>query len=152
MTQLISEEDILGKEKKVIYKYVAVDCEDETQKFAITITVCGRSAFVEINDDSHRWNYLQYLDYGRYDNIDELIEDKVRKIFRNPVLIVKQKEKEMKTTEYIVAISDALDQKEQVILGELIRCKVCLKKRLCSLYREAHDENGFCAWGVKEEE
>ena len=33
----------------------------------------------------------------------------------------------------------------------VIRCKVCLKKRLCSLYREANQENGFCAWGVKEE-
>ena len=33
----------------------------------------------------------------------------------------------------------------------VIRCRVCLKKRLCSLYRETHDENGFCAWGDKEE-
>lgn len=34
----------------------------------------------------------------------------------------------------------------------VVRCKVCLKKRLCSLYRETNQENGFCAWGVKEEE
>lgn len=33
----------------------------------------------------------------------------------------------------------------------VIRCKVCLKKKLCSLYREANQENGFCAWGVREE-
>ena len=33
----------------------------------------------------------------------------------------------------------------------VVRCKVCLKKKLCSLYREANQENGFCAWGVKEE-
>ena len=33
----------------------------------------------------------------------------------------------------------------------VIRCKVCLKKRLCSLYREAKQESGFCAWGVREE-
>ena len=33
----------------------------------------------------------------------------------------------------------------------VVRCKVCLKKRLCSLYREANQENGFCAWGVREE-
>lgn len=151
MTQLISAEDILGQDE-VIYEYIAVDSEDETQKFYITITVSGWSAFVEISDDSHRWTYQQYVDYGRYDNIDELIEDKVRKIFKNPVLIEKQKEKEKKTIEYIVAISDVLDQKEQVILSELIRCKVCLKKRICSLYREANQENGFCAWGVKEEE
>lgn len=151
MTQLISAEDILGKDE-VIYEYIAVDCEDETQKFSITITVCGLSAFLEISDDSHRWNYQQYLDYGKYDNIDELIEDKVRKIFKNPVLIEKQKEKAKKTIEYIVAISDVLDQKEQVILSELIRCRVCLFKRICSLYREANQENGFCAWGVKEEE
>ncbi len=32
----------------------------------------------------------------------------------------------------------------------VIRCKVCLKKRLCSLYRETHNENGFCAWAGKE--
>lgn len=34
----------------------------------------------------------------------------------------------------------------------VIRCRVCLKKRICSLYREANQENGFCAWGAKEEE
>ena len=33
----------------------------------------------------------------------------------------------------------------------VVRCKVCLKKRLCSLYRETNQENGFCAWGVIEE-
>lgn len=33
----------------------------------------------------------------------------------------------------------------------VVRCKVCLKKRLCSLYRETNQENGFCAWGVREE-
>ena len=32
----------------------------------------------------------------------------------------------------------------------VIRCRVCLKKRLCSLYRETNDENGFCAWGKRE--
>ena len=33
----------------------------------------------------------------------------------------------------------------------VIRCKVCMKKRLCSLYRETNQENGFCAWGAREE-
>lgn len=33
----------------------------------------------------------------------------------------------------------------------VIRCKVCLKKRFCSLYQETNQENGFCAWGVREE-
>lgn len=29
----------------------------------------------------------------------------------------------------------------------VVRCGKCLKKRLCILYRETNDENGFCAWG-----
>ena len=31
----------------------------------------------------------------------------------------------------------------------VIRCGACLKKRICLLYRETNDENGFCAWGAR---
>lgn len=32
----------------------------------------------------------------------------------------------------------------------VIRCRVCLFKRICIMYRDAKDENGFCAWGKRE--
>lgn len=32
-------------------------------------------------------------------------------------------------------------------LDRLIRCRECIKKDLCCLYRDAKDENGFCKWG-----
>ena len=35
---------------------------------------------------------------------------------------------------------------------QVIRCKYCLRKRYCMVYRETNQENGFCAWGLKEEE
>ena len=44
------------------------------------------------------------------------------------------------------------DEQPTVDAVPVIRCRVCLKKRICSLYREANQENGFCAWGAKEEE
>ena len=48
--------------------------------------------------------------------------------------------------------SEIVEAQKTEDIVSVVRCKVCLKKRLCSLYREANQENGFCAWGVKEEE
>lgn len=37
-------------------------------------------------------------------------------------------------------------------VGELIRCKDCIKKELCSIFRDAKQELGFCAWAERKEE
>ena len=36
-------------------------------------------------------------------------------------------------------------------LPELIRCKDCIKKNLCSIFRDAKQELGFCAWAERKE-
>lgn len=33
----------------------------------------------------------------------------------------------------------------------VVHCRDCLKKDFCSLYREANQENGFCAWADRNE-
>ena len=33
----------------------------------------------------------------------------------------------------------------------LIRCKDCARNENCFMYREAGDDNGYCAWAVKRE-
>ena len=30
-------------------------------------------------------------------------------------------------------------------VGELIRCKDCIKKPICTIYRETNDEYGYCS-------
>lgn len=35
---------------------------------------------------------------------------------------------------------------------DLVRCKDCIKKELCSIFRDARQELGFCAWAVRKEE
>ena len=50
-----------------------------------------------------------------------------------------------------VALAE-IDLMPSVDAVPVIRCGVCLKKRICSLYRETHDENGFCAWAERKEE
>ena len=35
---------------------------------------------------------------------------------------------------------------------EVIRCKDCIKKELCSIFRDAKHELGFCAWAARKEE
>ena len=32
----------------------------------------------------------------------------------------------------------------------VIRCGVCLLKRICIMYRDAKNKDGFCAWGKRE--
>lgn len=34
----------------------------------------------------------------------------------------------------------------------VIRCKDCIKKELCSIFRDAKQEHGFCAWAERKEE
>ena len=33
--------------------------------------------------------------------------------------------------------------------GELIRCRECIKKDICSNYRYAQNEEGFCSWAAR---
>jgi hypothetical protein len=34
---------------------------------------------------------------------------------------------------------------------KVIRCKDCVKKQLCSIFRDAKQELGFCAWAVRKD-
>ena len=34
---------------------------------------------------------------------------------------------------------------------KVIRCKDCIKKELCSIFRDAKQELGFCAWAARKE-
>jgi len=49
----------------------------------------------------------------------------------------------------IERIGKAIKEQPIVDAVPVVRCRVCLKKRICSLYRETNNENGFCAWGVR---
>lgn len=54
--------------------------------------------------------------------------------------------------EYIVSIEKKEDAEELERLyctQEFIRCKDCIKKDLCCLYRDTKDENGFCKWAAQ---
>lgn len=60
-------------------------------------------------------------------------------------------------SEYIVDVNDssemyAVEMGRYEELRELIRCKDCNKKELCSIYRDARQELGFCAWAYRKEE
>lgn len=46
------------------------------------------------------------------------------------------------------SIKDYLDKSDIV---EVIRCKDCIKKPLCIIYRETNDEYGYCAWAGRKE-
>ena len=54
--------------------------------------------------------------------------------------------------EYIVPLSE-----EEAFYGykdmttELIRCKDCIKKELCLIFRVDRQEYGFCAWAERTE-
>lgn len=37
------------------------------------------------------------------------------------------------------------------ITNELIRCKDCIKKSLCMIYRETNDNYGYCSWAGRKE-
>lgn len=70
-------------------------------------------------------------------------------------LIKKWENVQSKDISFAMAIIGAINDVKKaptIDAVPVIRCRVCLKKRICSLYREANQENGFCAWGAKEEE
>lgn len=37
-------------------------------------------------------------------------------------------------------------------LKELVICKDCLKKDICSMYRQCKDDYGYCSWAKRKEE
>lgn len=45
-----------------------------------------------------------------------------------------------------------LDEVQTVDAVPVIRCKDCIKKRICTNYRYAKVEEGFCAWADRKEE
>lgn len=56
--------------------------------------------------------------------------------------------------EYILRAESIKDDREAQAreLTELIRCKDCIKKEICSIFRDAKQEHGFCAWAERKEE
>lgn len=64
----------------------------------------------------------------------------------------------MKHTEYIIPIGEEAKEFDEIFIGvirkqkELIRCKDCIKKEICSIFRIAKQELGFCAWAARREE
>ena len=47
---------------------------------------------------------------------------------------------------------DEIDFAPTVDAIPVIRCKDCIKKELCSIFRDAKQELGFCAWAGRKEE
>lgn len=45
----------------------------------------------------------------------------------------------------------SIDEVPTIDAVPVIRCGECLKKRICLLYQDAHDENGFCAWAGRKD-
>jgi hypothetical protein len=68
-----------------------------------------------------------------------------------------RKERRMTQTEWIISLDDDLKDYDELFVGNvrdgdrLIRCKDCIKKELCSIFRNARQELGFCSWGEKKE-
>lgn len=54
----------------------------------------------------------------------------------------------------ILEVDDALGKAiiQTSTAKELIQCKDCIKKELCSIFRDAKQELGFCAWAARKEE
>ena len=69
--------------------------------------------------------------------------------------VVMQRGKKMKPVEefiYRMKFNSKTMTVDVEQVGELIRCKDCNKKELCSIYRDARQELGFCAWAYRKEE
>ncbi len=47
--------------------------------------------------------------------------------------------------------SEIVEAQKTEDIVSVVRCKVCLKKKICLLYRDTHDENGFCAWAERKD-
>jgi len=56
---------------------------------------------------------------------------------------------------YVLAIVNENTGEYTPVSGDVvqvIRCKNCTKKELCSIFRDARQEFGFCAWAGRKEE
>lgn len=66
------------------------------------------------------------------------------------------KDKGRRMKEYIFARPKVVTLKEAMhdayFRGEVIRCKDCLKKDICSMYRQCKDDYGYCSWAKRKEE
>lgn len=47
---------------------------------------------------------------------------------------------------------ERIDSAPTIDAVPVIRCKDCAKKELCSIFRDARQELGFCAWAERKEE
>lgn len=55
------------------------------------------------------------------------------------------------TDALVKAIEKAIFKLPVIDAEPVIRCKDCIKKELCSIFRDAKQELGFCAWAAREE-
>ena len=74
------------------------------------------------------------------------------------VSIVLREKGKQTMTEYIVQIEDSEKNMSERFVGqlrsypELIRCKDCIKKPLCVIYRETNDDFGYCSLAERRKE
>ena len=56
--------------------------------------------------------------------------------------------------EYIFQAMTYGDDREAMARGwkEIVRCKDCAKKELCSIFRDTRQDFGYCAWAGRKEE
>lgn len=47
--------------------------------------------------------------------------------------------------------SEIVEAQKTEDIVSVIRCKDCIKKELCSIFRDARQELGFCAWAGRKE-
>lgn len=56
------------------------------------------------------------------------------------------------TDALVKAIEEAIFKLPVIDAEPVTRCKDCIKKELCSIFRDAKQELGFCAWAERKEE
>lgn len=84
---------------------------------------------------------------GRYLISDaEIVSEQEKEInrYRNKIQAMEKTIRELNMANLDLHIKLAMKDEK------VIRCKDCIKKGLCSIYRDTRQDLGFCAWGKEE--